>query len=113
METGLTGRRVLEDELQLLNECLRDALAVHLFVTRSLVECDGGCGTVPTVRTLLLEEEVQLYLRQLLQKYTSSLAMRKKLRSAKSLHYLQCLTDVNTQKEFIHVAAHPSFADSV
>ncbi|RNF10720.1 uncharacterized protein Tco025E_06864 [Trypanosoma conorhini] len=103
---------VPQDELHFLNECLVDALAVHLLVSHALVSCtDGGDGQA--WRCSLLEEDAQLYLRRLLQKYTSSSAMRRKLISARSLHYLRCLTDEKTREEFVLVAAHPSFADAI
>ncbi|ESL07724.1 hypothetical protein TRSC58_04583 [Trypanosoma rangeli SC58] len=100
------------DELQFLNECLVDALAVHLLISHALVSSTSA-GDGQTWYCSLLEEDVQLYLRQLLRKYTSSSAMRKKLTSARSLYYLQCLTDEKTREEFVRVAAHPSFADTI
>ncbi|KAF8284111.1 hypothetical protein TcG_04702 [Trypanosoma cruzi] len=100
------------DELSFLNECLVDALAVHLLVSRSFVRGPDGEGG-ETCYCSLLEEEVQVYLRQLLQKYTSSAAMRKKLKSARSLYHLQCLTDVKVREEFVLIAAHPSFAENI
>ncbi|RNF05892.1 hypothetical protein TraAM80_04271 [Trypanosoma rangeli] len=101
-----------QDELQFLNECLVDALAVHLLVSHALVSSTND-GDGQTWYCSLLEEDVQLYLRHLLRKYTSSSAMRKKLTSARSLYYLQCLTDEKTREEFVLVAAHPSFADAM
>ncbi|ORC92056.1 uncharacterized protein TM35_000042700 [Trypanosoma theileri] len=103
----------LDSELHLLNKCLSNALAVHLFVSRSLIVCGDGNGKVEqTLQSTLLDDNVQLYLKQLLHKYMSSTVMRRKLKSVKSLYFLQCLTDEKTRDEFVQVAAHPSFPEN-
>ncbi|KAH9601913.1 hypothetical protein LSM04_009682 [Trypanosoma melophagium] len=114
---GFSSRKIntseVDDELYLLNKCLSDALAVHLFVSRSLITFGDGNGRVEQpLQCTLLDGSVQHYLNQLLHKYTSSTVMRRKLKTVKSLYFLQCLTDEKTRDEFVQVAAHPSFPDN-
>lgn len=92
----------VENDLRFLNSCLVDARAVHLLVMNSLT------GTTPDT-SQLLQEETQLYLQNLLQRFTTTVALRRRLVSGKSLLFLQCLTDADTRTDFVRAAANPAF----
>ncbi|KAG8341324.1 hypothetical protein TRVL_07847 [Trypanosoma vivax] len=96
------------DEIELLNVCLSSAHALHLFVARSLTVQDVS-EPKKELRSELLDASVQTYLQQLLRKYSSTASMRRRLKSVRSLYYLQCLTDERVREEFIRAAAHPLF----
>ncbi|EPY36226.1 hypothetical protein STCU_00692 [Strigomonas culicis] len=96
------------ESLHFLNTCLCDAQQVHLLVLGSMTSDVDG-----TAASILLEESVQSYLGELLQKYASSVALRKKLVSGECLHFLDCLTRSDCREEFIAAAASPEFVRAV
>lgn len=106
-----------EKEIAFCNSCLANPRQLHVFVIASLrepgaVTVAGGVSAdlvKTSVSSVLLDSETQSYLRALYVKYSSSMALRRRLVSGNTLYYLQCLTDDTTRFDFISRAADPTF----
>lgn len=103
------------EDIAFINRHLGSAVSLHAWITNTLrsdSSCAGGDGEMDAdfSTSVVLRDDTQAYLRDVLHRCSTQIALRRQIRNGMSLQLLHCLCDDDCREDFVRVAASPCFA---